>query len=409
MVEWFLYQDSLQSAKNQTRRRVFVHGGRGIGKTLFMTKLKERSNSVGDVPLVFINGRNPQQGRNLLQSLPGGEKPFHLIVDDLDLFLISGKKNAALLEDIVAQLMAVWSKVSGMDSRFFVSSTMSPSRLDHELQSACETVPALKGMLWEFFSDIGSTWNVISLSPWNRPWEEIFPEVQKNNSEEHYIEELTGGHPVLISPLLKALDSPEFKAIGDKKVSRAYLEDVIARDGLTRILRVVDKLRVSEPHAFEALVAMAVDPEIIPPEDIRGRLLEQALIYFNTRISRYEIPGALLKNRIKLWGRKEPGRSRVFLKPHDEDESRGYLVVQSATQEREEHPFAGKQWILLGLIAKKEGAPVSLSDIKEKLSIQSDFGARSLVQRVISKMTDLNAPVIKNVRKKGYCWSSINI
>jgi energy-coupling factor transporter ATP-binding protein EcfA2 len=207
-----IYKDQVDEISLKMKKgSVVLHGGRGVGKTTVCVWIQEKlSDATGGANVQIMNGRDPARAEQDLESIAGNKV---ILIDNLDVLLISVKHNEDLLKRIVTKLSALIPTVEQINagSRLLVTTTIDLWRLGWSWLKGVE-LPEW----WNAYSSFVQQSTQIRLDPWplywQSIWEQDFNDEFAGTMDADVLEswrtaiiELTGGHPALYGPALEQL------------------------------------------------------------------------------------------------------------------------------------------------------------------------------------------------------------
>lgn len=421
--------------------KIFIHAGRGIGKSTVLTEIAERQESGNKATL--IDGR---RWRTSPAEIKAAEAIYSSIfLDDIDHVLsMTGLMAKDSFQEVIRTIIEAAATLLDRGHNFVVTSTLSPISLLDLIQQYNPN-DRLREEAYSLF-----TQDFIDqpLDPWAGDWERDLASITRRHLRsigedqlricQETILELSGGHPALFSwALFEVAD-----IVSDRRSSGAdqlrelllqnqrvatpalrtlltsHLEDYLLRTGLKRLLVSVRDLQESEHvgkrQAYDWLISIAKGTADTPPLKAREILRDEGLIYRDN--ASYIIPGTLLP-RVILQAAEGSKRLNDHLnEPQMEPSSlrelkiepdsiapglRGKLVMGSGNT-RLEVALSGGPWVILDKLFERPDHVFSLRELVLP-PLTSEPAAQSAMQRLQSKLRQAGVlGVVENVYGKGY-------
>jgi hypothetical protein len=433
--------------------RIFIFGGRGLGKSIVLRELKNRAEG----PVELIDGRKHAQALEMIDPAKKGPtiESGHCFFDDIDHFILMARllRREDEFDEILRTLLRFMTGFPDK-KRLIVTSTLAPIRLNEVIYQNVK-VDAKSELRWGAYSLFLQSFHPLPLSPWQGDWRSELVGIINRHFDgsvdrtvldvcEQVILELTGGHPSLfasalnemkriftgerlrlidrrLSDMLKGRD-PKNDAVLRELLSR-HLEDHILDIGLSPILLTIRSLQNSERHhAFEALKALARKPGWIPPVDSRKILQDEGLIYASDESGEYVIPGVILRRAIEQEDSEPPEGKitaekaapsiaalepktvapQLWVEPDPYKPSENGLLVIQDVMKRREIAFSGGPWAILRTLLQDPTRTFSLEELR-KPPLTKEPAVRSAIQRLQAKLTKEGLHgVVENIYGQGY-------
>lgn len=428
-----LYSETIEQLHGPQLSRVYLYGGRGMGKTMVLRALQRRMGHGPSGKPEMLSGREWETaGADLAEHARElkNDDNLVLLVDDLDqLILLTALLKEETLEEMLLSFMPA---IASQRGRLILSATYPPARLIDVLHEQPLTQVQLKT-----FSLVLQRFLPLPLDPWSAGWEERvgnlvreqLPRPQERSDVQKIcikvVLGLTGGHPALLpralleirqlaqssSSLGQWLQGVLDEDLGEpENLLQRHLEDHLARWGIIPLQRAIKSLEVEAPDAYAALKSLALGaiPPALDSLTIRTRLLDEGLIYKEPATGKYRIPGSLLKNELRQRAdldkeaAAQPAPTRPYLDPDpDFPKKRGYLVLPEETGLRRVL-LSGGPWSILALLFENPGKTFSLEELTRE-PLNSPKAVRSAIQRLDLKLRDSKAgKIFENVYGQGY-------
>jgi hypothetical protein len=423
-----LYREVLREIYSQTladlksRRsglKVFLSGGRGMGKTFLLRELAEFRRRETGVESRIIEGRNWSAALEALEELAGrqgqegNDKARDLLVDDLDrLITLAGEQDPKVLEDLIKYLSELVSSLPQAVCAF--TSRVSSSRMAELL----ETLDSLQkwdrktSVAIRAFSTIIQMYENTPINPWSRSWEKkigvcVKAHLPKLSGLAQDLIKITGGHPALLIPALSQLvelaETRDLSSISSSEL-KIVIEDAAQERGIGVLRRALSSLRDSEReewrNAYEELRQLAMDDSKVPPSRLREILVGEGLLYKDESTLKYVIPGEMLCGELL---REPVGPLRAEIEPDPvAPDKQGYLKVWDRLRERR-IPLSGGSWSVLKIIFDEPARIISLKELGERAGLNTENAVRSAIQRLIGDARALGIEnILDNIYGKGY-------
>lgn len=433
-----LHRSALGQLQVPTKRKIFLAGARGFGKSLVLERLeREIKKQEPKRKVRRLQGRNwpdaLKELRRLAELLSGeetlGEKLPDLLFDDLDSFIqLVDTLRQDRCEQMIRDLHLVVSTLAGRDRRCVVTSTLSQSRFQDFLLALEERGSAKKVVVQAaslFFAGFDSVW----LDPWQGDWKGRVRWLVKTHLpslspgakrlSESVIVELTGGHPALLARafehlareltskgalLAQSLTSEGADLAELERNLRKYLEDSLLQQGMGSLHRALARLESSEDPGLQAayadLLAFARDDTYELPAQSRDILLGEGLLFRDPASNTYRLPGELFRRQLVLTGK---GALTVELVPTETEPHRQGIVSFEEGARRLDLELSGGSWRVLQVLFDEAPRFVSLKELQEHTHLTTDNAVRSAIQRLSSELRTAGIEgLVENQYGKGY-------
>lgn len=388
----------IQHYLDSVRKPVLLVGGRGVGKSSVLSKLKLKN------PLL-ITVRNEAINSQLVNRVKKYEGA--ILVDDID----------EKFTEESFQLLAYLAQHHRYPVA--ITSTIPPDvKMLHEHQ-AFENLPWDLRLLASW-SDVTAPMQRFRIDPWAPGWRkrvarlvEEFVQIDVEFELAGWttiLLDLTGGHPVLLDPALEALShapkrqkSPGAEKIEPRwsiewKQQHAKFEEHLFGDALRKLRKVIAWLDALSPSAGEALRLLArtpaEDPE--PPLSVATRkaLLASGLVY-RTPSQELVVAGEVLRH--SLAGESSATRPPVSV---NISETAGDIRV-SVADSTYRIPLRRASLKLVGTL-DRSNRPLTIEDLERETELNGG-ALRSAIQRVRADFDGCGvAGIIENVWGEGY-------
>lgn len=441
---FFLYEDILQELITSHEQKVYIFGGRGVGKSILLKQLKERLED-GSLEVIFINGRDQKAAIEELKSrADSNERSFHLLMDDVDIFfrnlLATDTDNLQKFKDSLRYIDSLIKSTSVQNAKIVLSGSSKPAQmLTYRFTEKQKAVIDQWKFFWSFILNAMVT---VRCDPWEGDWEKklenfMLSKFKKSLGKRldiwfRVIRDLTGGHPTLLHPALHKLNvllqSPKRTPLEEKLIKvfpnleeadvermvRNYLEDVLINTGLQKIRRTIYELREHpEPEyqkAFKLLqnIARHGTSQLQASREffshrIREILEDMALLYKDFRDGSYRIPGELIVQEILSFEPPVLAQRVLTLIPDKRTpDKKGRARIENG-HTTQEIPLTGGPWKILKVLSESPQKVVSLEELEQRAGMTSQDAVRSALQRLEKKFREIQIEkVVENLRGRGY-------
>jgi hypothetical protein len=442
-----IYPQTLADLQSSSRLKVFLSGGRGMGKTFLLQELAEfRSRETG-VESRIIDGRNwPAALEELARShavlgrwratragsdVKGDNRLGDLLVDDLDRLIDSaGAQEPQVFEELMTHLLDLISSLPENGKLCAFTSLFHANRMA-ELLEMLDSRPGLDrktSLAIRAFSTLIQMYDNMPINPWSRGWEKKIgvcvkarlPRLSSAGQElcRNLLTKLTGGHPALLVPALSelvALAATRDLSSTSSAELEIVIEDAAHEKGIGVLRRALSSLRDAEREewrsAYEDLRQLALGNIPAPPLLSREILVGEGLLYKEESSLRYVIPGEILRGELL---REPAGPLRMEIEPDPQaPDKHGFLKVWDRFRERR-IPLSGGAWSVLKTIFDEPARTISLDELCERTHLTTENAVRSAIQRLIGDARASGVEnILDNLYGKGYrkgespSWSNL--
>ena len=346
----FLYDDLLHETA-AGRRRQLLCGGRGMGKTTFLRRLRELL--VGrDLEVVFLSARSG--GGDEDQPLPASEDAV-LLVDDVDRL-----KVAAFVDRLHAWCGEIGSR------RFVLTSGRSLEQMAGDGGILAEISDALSGLdaTMSLLSPYEWGWRTRLVALLGKQLSTLEPQVMRDRVIEAIVA-TAGGRPDLTracveAPLLRLPD------VADQRMVEALLTTHLWNDAVAgRLRRTLEAVSVRRPEVTQALVRAAQAP-YRPTPAVRARLVHEGWAASADPPLHLMVPSRFVGELAReLFPDAEEGASPISVRRTD---GAGGLLILSHDSHRVEHVVVGHNLKILELLLVSGDRIVPYAELERELN-----------------------------------------
>ena len=430
----FLYRRTLGwiSRTRTTLRRLLVFGGRGMGKSTLLKKLRDHMRKSSLEPC-YIRGADPDAAQRLISW--AGKPGQPLLIDNLD---------ECFGPDVEAALRGLSEEGTGVGR--IVATSRTPYQPLNE-KGVFEQDPVNRRReSWEGSTSL-STFCVEWMDPWSPPelWEsDMLGAIQialeaglralptasgdagraRPTSGElaSWLVDFSGGHPWIVGRaflrLIQLIEGgPELAEVGPRL--QAGVEEGLGGALQNHAAFAVAWLATEDADALAELKDLVAGKDI---SDRSGLIRRAGLARWDTatqslalvaEVLREPLIQALTTLQAKEGARKETApelktaelRAPELVPDSSRPEAAGTLRFHREGR-WSTVPLKGSAWRLIRLLAEAGGKPVPLEVITEKSGASSPAAARSVIQRLRERLDRAGfAELVVNVAKRGYALS----
>jgi hypothetical protein len=413
-----------------------VMGGRGTGRTAVVDEFVRRRGGEASERVFVLRGRDTLDFRHRLSSFANDpESGKHLVIDDLDHVLteidllenspVSGSEGDRSIRQSLE--IAIQNTRASMRT-CIVTSTISPTELLPPTES-------LSLLLQKFRRR--------PLPAWKLPWKTLLPTLAREATDEHplpraismgreeygfgdaelqrWLEltlELSGGHPLLMGPGLRALHSLLERSETQQErvltpltelLMRQYLQHQMG-DEIGMVRKRIRALEASRTPPDEDAVRLLRHLAAVPSDTGAGyakividRLERLGLIGSSDDVF-WHIPGTLVRAEVNPAAPPAPEPvPDVEVRPRPgAEQTHGTLLLRTAGGERVVK-LSGRPWQLVRVLERAHPSAVSNDDLRAAVGLKTIAGLRSAIQRLDAKLKQKGMQeLLENTRGEGY-------